>query len=209
VITEAIVSGQLISDHLYSVQSLSDELGVSRTPVREALIQLVRQGMVQFERNRGVRIVPITVRGIEDIFQIRIWLEVPSTVEGARRMSTADRRVLRTEYRAMRAAARAANQRELWRHDRAFHDLILRAAGNMRVVDLVGDLRELLVIRRTTTLELSTRSPQDVAAAHRPILEAIDAGDGEAAGEAMKEHLTRTCRLLLQQEGGDAQPTTE
>lgn len=199
VLTDAIVSGQLVAGTLYSVQGLSEQLGVSRTPVREALIQLARQGMVQFERNRGVRVVPISVRELGEIFQMRLWLEVPATILGTERMTAADRKALRRTYRAMEADAKNDDLRSLWRHDRLFHEHILRAAGNARVVEYLRVLRDLLVIRRTTTVERSSRTPQQVVNAHRPILEAIESGDAQAAGAAMGKHLEYTGQLLQSQ----------
>jgi DNA-binding GntR family transcriptional regulator len=200
VLTEAIVSGQLVSGALYSVQGLSHQLGVSRTPVREALLQLQLQGLVKFERNRGARIIPISVHAIDEIYQIRLWLEVPSTIEATNRMTSADRRTLRRLYRAMTAAAKVGDAHGLWRNDRAFHELIMSAAGNTRLVEYIGVLRDLLVTRRTTTVDGSSRSPSDVALAHRPILDAFEAHDAEAAGEAMRAHLAYTRQLLLHEE---------
>src|SRR5688572_23283914 len=67
VLRASIISGELVSGSLHSVASLADTLGVSRTPVREALIELAARGMVRFERNRGVRILQTSIHDLEEI----------------------------------------------------------------------------------------------------------------------------------------------
>src|SRR5918996_737867 len=74
ILLPAIVKGELAAGSLHSVAELADSLGVSRTPVREALIELASRGMVRFERNRGVRVLQTSIRDIEEIFEIRLLL---------------------------------------------------------------------------------------------------------------------------------------
>ena len=75
----AIVDGRLVAGERYSVAQLAERFGVSRTPVREALLVLERQGVVRFERNRGVRVLETTAHDLEEVFALRLLLEVPAT----------------------------------------------------------------------------------------------------------------------------------
>ena len=78
-IRAAIVDGRLAAGERYSVARLAERFGVSRTPVREALLLLERQGVVRFERNRGVRVLETSVHDLEEVFTLRLLLEVPAT----------------------------------------------------------------------------------------------------------------------------------
>ncbi len=82
-IRQAIIDGELAPGSLHSVQSLANIFKVSRTPVREALIDLAGADMVEFERNRGVRILETSVNDLEEILVLRILLEVPATHRAA------------------------------------------------------------------------------------------------------------------------------
>ena len=95
---------------LHSVAELAETLGVSRTPVREALIELASRGMVQFERNRGVRILQTSIHDLEEIFEIRLMLEVPATAQAVGRMSPAEIRALRGQLTLMEQAAAAGDE---------------------------------------------------------------------------------------------------
>src|SRR6185369_10747857 len=78
VIRGLIITGQMQPDQLYSVPRLATELGVSATPVREALLDLAREGLLEPVRNRGFRVVALTSTELKDIYAIRTMLEVPS-----------------------------------------------------------------------------------------------------------------------------------
>jgi DNA-binding GntR family transcriptional regulator len=79
----AIRAGELQPGTMHSVVEISGRLGVSRTPVREALLRMASNGMVRFERSRGVRILEVSTRDIEEIYSLRMMLEVPSAYRAA------------------------------------------------------------------------------------------------------------------------------
>lgn len=196
ILTEAIAEGRLLPGSLHSVQSLATRLHVSRTPVREALIQLARQGMVEFARNRGVRILERSPEDVAEIFQVRRLLEVPMTRAAVGRAGPEQRSQLSREFDAMLDCAQKGDEWGMWRHDRAFHRAVLASAGNKRLEEYVDSLRDLVLRRGDTTSARGARPLIETAEAHRPILDAFLAGDPEAAAEAMEEHLRRTEELL-------------
>jgi DNA-binding GntR family transcriptional regulator len=195
----AIVSGELTAGELYSVHDLAATLGVSRTPVREALIQLSSKGMVAFERNRGVRILQTSAHDLEEVFELRLLLEVPSARLAVARMGADDIARLEELLRLMDRAADAGDEQGLMAYDRRFHRLILEAAGNERLAVFVDSLRDLVLTRGVSTAGAS-RSLHDIAHEHVAVLERIKAGDGAGAAEAMRGHVLRTAQLLLTQE---------
>ncbi|MCB0871118.1 MAG: GntR family transcriptional regulator [Solirubrobacterales bacterium] len=200
-IREAIIDGELEPGSLHSVQSLADIFKVSRTPVREALIDLAGADMVEFERNRGVRILETSVHDLEEILVLRILLEVPATHRAAGRIDAEGLDGLRQELDAMSEAAANGDEATMMQHDRRFHELINTASGNSRLTEYVDSLRDLILTRGVSTVD-STRSLTEIAEEHEGIVVALASGNADAAASAMKRHLVNTASLLLQQEGG-------
>jgi DNA-binding GntR family transcriptional regulator len=197
----AVVSGELAPGTLHSVQTLATQLGVSRTPVREALIKLAQQGMVRFERNRGVRVLQTSVHDLEEVFALRLLLEVPATRRATELLDEAGRRELRKVFRQMQRAAEADDEFRLWQHDRRFHRALLAASGNTRLASYVDGLRD-TVLRQGVSTAGSSRSLSDILAEHEVILERVEAGDADGAADAMRRHVLHTAELLIAQEGG-------
>ncbi|MGE0346554.1 MAG: GntR family transcriptional regulator [Gemmatimonadales bacterium] len=198
----AVVSGELLPGSLHSVQALAAELGVSRTPVREALIKMAEQGMVRFERNRGVRILQTTVHDLEEVFELRLLLEVPAARRACEKFDAAGLKELRREFDAMERAACDGDEVRMWEHDRGFHRTILEATGNKRLAEFVDSMRDMVLKRGVSTAE-SSRTMLDIVAEHLGVLERLEARDPEGAAEAMCAHLQNTSTLLLTQEAGD------
>jgi DNA-binding GntR family transcriptional regulator len=202
-VRDMVRDGRLGSDELYSVQQLSTLLGVSRSPVREALLKLAEAGLVSFERNRGFRVTVPDGRDLADIFEVRLVLETEAAARAAAAAAIgSDPDGLPALLDRMRRAAAEGDEDAFWGYDRQLHQAVLRAAGNGRAERIVDDLRRAtwLLGRRTTP----SRSLADIAAEHEPVVAAIVAGDPEAARDAMRAHLTGTGRLLIAQALGCA-----
>lgn len=198
-IREAIIDGRLAPGSLHSVQSLASSFGVSRTPVREALIDLEGRGMVEFERNRGVRILQTSIHDLEEILSLRILLEVPAAYRAAEQATEETANELSDELIAMRKAARERDERTMMAHDRRFHAIINEASGNSRLAVYVDSLRDLILTRGASTVGRSRDLPA-IVREHEAIIAAIEADDPAAAAAAMKSHLVNTASLLLRQE---------
>jgi DNA-binding GntR family transcriptional regulator len=195
----SIIGGELVSGGLYSVAELAERLEVSRTPVREALIELATRGMVQFERNRGVRILGTSIHDLEEIFEIRLLLEVPAARRAADRMAPVEVKGLRGHLAAMERAAEAGDVARLWVHDRQFHRALMMASGNRRLAEYVDTLRDMVLVRGVTTAGRA-RSLDAIVGEHRAILECVEAGDAEGTATALSDHIAQTARLLIAQE---------
>jgi DNA-binding GntR family transcriptional regulator len=195
----AIVSGELAAGELYSVVDLAKTLKVSRTPVREALLTLASQGMVRFERNRGVRILETTIHDLGEVFQIRLLLEVPATDKTTQGMTPELLDKLRKALQGMRDAVDDGDLDRMWENDRNFHRLILSGTGNQRIADYIDSLR-LIVLTKGTITAGRSREPKDIVAEHSAILERIEEGDARAAAAAMHKHIRHTAELLIAQE---------
>jgi DNA-binding GntR family transcriptional regulator len=210
-IKSAIIEGRLEAGSLTSVRALAELLGMSRTPVREALVDLANDGLVQFERNRGVRVQATQIHDIEEIFDLRLMLEVPAVRRAVPLCTPAEIETLERELGAMEA--RLDNETDFMHHDRAFHDVLLQTLGNARLVQFVDGLRDQTQIRGFSTVGRS-RPLREIVTEHRRILRAVKRGDAEAAADAMQKHIERTFQLLRSQEdswraSNQPQPETE
>jgi DNA-binding GntR family transcriptional regulator len=195
ILRASIVSGQLERGSMHSVATLADELGVSRTPVREALIKLASRGMVSFERNRGVRILEMSTTDLEEIFERRRLLEAPAARNAVAKATPAGIRALRRIIDAQARASASGDEQELWELDRAFHRGLLQMGGNRRLVDYVDHLRDVIAVRSMVSAR-SARQERGGAVDHGAILERLEQGDVDGLGAAVLGHLDGALLML-------------
>ena len=203
-IRRSILSGDLQGGSLTSVRALSEALGMSRTPVREALVELANDRLVAFERNRGVRICETGRHDIEEIFEMRLLLEVPAASVAAQRMSATGLQELGGALFGMKD--HLSDETEFMRFDWGFHRKLLEVTGNERIVETVEGLRDQIRTRGISTVGRS-RQLDEIVAEHQAIFDAVAQGDGEAAADSMEAHLSTTRALLLAQEDPSANKT--
>ena len=187
----SVVTGQLEEGRLYSVGEFAQQLGVSATPVREAVFDLAHQGLVEVVRNRGFMVLPLKDQDLDEIFQLRILLEVPAVEAVAGRLDETAVDRSRELVRRCLAAAQASDLAGFLEADREFHLLLLEAHGNSRLVQIVDRLRDQ---PRLYGLPGLAASGDLVAAAeeHGRILDAIVAGDAETVRARLEHHLRHT-----------------
>lgn len=200
-LSHAIIMGELAPGSLHSVAKLAERLQVSRSPVREALISLADQGMVAFERNRGVRILQTTGHDLEEIFSLRLLLEVPATYRAAQAMTDHDVERLREALGSLEKFEGATTMLAHQEMDSGFHRVILEAAGNGRLVTVVDNLWSIQKMRGVSSAGRS-RKLADIHREHAAVLHQIEAGDALGAAAAMRSHLANSARLLLAQTAG-------
>jgi DNA-binding GntR family transcriptional regulator len=196
----AIVEGRLPAGSLTSVRALSEALGISRTPVREALVDLAKEGMVTFERSRGVRVNDSKGHDLLEIFQLRRMVEIPAMREAVLRFTVKDVRALGRELAAMRA--HLDDERTFMHHDRAFHRVPLEVLGNARLIAIVESLRDQTRVRGLSTVG-RTRDLRAIVTEHQAIYEAARDKRAARAAQAMERHLLITEELLRAQVGAE------
>lgn len=193
-VRDAIRSGELAPGRLYSAQELGDLFGVSRTPVREALLKLANAGLVRIERNRGARILRSTDQDVISVFTLRLLLEPPAAGRASRHPDFPAGE-LEAALELMRAEQHEPEA--FFRADSEFHDIILRSSGNVRIAAIVDDLRDAIAVQGRRTVP-GERGTGQIIAEHERIAEAVAAGNPERAVEAMRTHLVHTAELLVQ-----------
>lgn len=187
----SVVTGVLEEGRLYSVGEFAQQLGVSATPVREAVFDLAHQGLVEVVRNRGFMVLPLTDQDLDEIFQLRMLLEVPAVEALAGRLDANIVARSRDLVRQCLTAARDADLAGFLEADREFHLLLLSAYHNSRLLQIVDRLRDQT---RLYGLPGLAASGDLVAAAeeHGRILEAIIGGDAATVRAEIEHHLRHT-----------------
>ena len=183
-----IQTGELEAGSIYSAVALADALGVSATPVREALMDLANAGLVEAVRNRGFRVCTISRADLEEIVRLRLWVEVPAVdllIDGA----TADEiDALRPLAQRICDEARRQDPTQFLVADTIFHTAMLDLTRSPRLVKLVGELRgqtHLLGLRHLGEAGDLESSGQE----HLLIVDALAARDGVLARALMRRHL--------------------
>ena len=187
----AIVDGELEPGVIYSAPGLAERFGVSATPVREAMIDLVKEGFVEPLRNRGFRVAEMSDEDLDNIAQIRLLIEVPTISQVASLLTPARFEELAVAAEAIEQAAADGDVLQYLDADRRFHVELISAIGNARLTDLVDRLRRqarlfgLMDLAKSGRLMASARD-------HRKLLDMIRAGDTQAAENLMRAHISHT-----------------
>jgi DNA-binding GntR family transcriptional regulator len=184
----AIVAGEMKAGETYSAPTLAERFGVSATPVREAMLDLVNLGLIRIVPNKGFQVVRITDEELDQLTEVRLLLEPPAAAKAARRATQQDV----TELTALaRKVVDAAREGDLIAHieaDRAFHGRLLEIGGNPHLVEIVYDLRD-----RTRLYGLAPLAERgDLGATvdeHLTMCELITAGDADGLAELMRAHI--------------------
>ncbi|HEX7746265.1 MAG TPA: GntR family transcriptional regulator [Micromonosporaceae bacterium] len=184
----ALVAGQMRPGEVYSAPTLAARFGVSPTPVREAMLDLVKEGLVETVRNKGFRVTKLSDQELDNITEIRLLIEVPTTVT-AIGVATADdlARLLPMAQRIV-DVAQDKDLIAYIEHDRRFHLDLLSLAGNAHLVSLVGELRGRSRLFGLTRL---AESGELVASAreHLQMLDLIAAKDRRGLERLMTAHI--------------------
>ena len=180
-------------DRLVEMQ-IAQELGTSQAPVRESLRELEALGFVESEPYRGSRVKAVTRAELAEIYPVRAALEEVAARAATKRLA-GNAEALEAELAAMHRAAEKGDLYEQVQHDVAFHRLIVEASGNKVLLDAWKSLR---IEARTLISAIATDlDPHELAERHRPVLEALTAGDSERAGKIIRQHVEFFGELIL------------
>jgi DNA-binding GntR family transcriptional regulator len=190
-IRAAVITGEIEAGSLYSARALAARFGVSATPVREAMLDLVSEGLAEPVRNRGFRIIEATAADLDEIFELRLLLEVPTIGRLAGSISRGDARCYAALAGEIVAAAEHGDLPRYLDCDRRFHLGLLGLLGNQRLVDFVDRLR---LQSRLPGLEvLATSGVLAVTAReHVEIVDALVEGTAKKVERLMTRHLRHT-----------------
>jgi DNA-binding GntR family transcriptional regulator len=191
VIRAGIIGGELEPGEIYSASVLANRLGVSATPVREAMLDLANAGLVEAVRNRGFRVLTPDERDLDEIGELRLMLEVPGTRLVVERASDEQLAALESAVAELESTADQGDVPGFLLADRDFHLRLLELTGNRRLVRLVDQLRDQTRLMGLMELAQAGRLMSS-AREHRRILEALKARDGDLVEELMRVHIEHT-----------------
>jgi DNA-binding GntR family transcriptional regulator len=189
-VKERLLDGSFPGGALLSENELSQQLGLSRTPVRQAFVQLEAEGLLELYPKRGALVVPIAASEVEDVFEARLLVEEHSAKRAASAGAALAAKLAGEIERQERAiASGATGMADFAKSDRRFHRAIVHAAGNAILTRLYDALRDRQ--QRIAAVSLA-RNPADAerfVVEHRRIADAIGRADATAACDLVAAHL--------------------
>jgi phosphonate utilization transcriptional regulator len=198
-IERMILGGEIAPGEKLAEAWLSERLGISRAPIREAFRMLEEAGLVRQEKNRGVFVRAIPLDEAVEIYDLRAVMDELVGRRLAGSLSGEQLRQARAVVDRMEQAARADDTDAYHLLNLQFHDLLVEFAGNRKMAALYRKLVKQLALFRRRNLAQREALPQS-AAEHRQILKAIGSGDPEAAARAMYLHVTESKERMLRAE---------
>ncbi len=187
-IREAIINGALKPrERLMEIQ-LAEELGVSRTPVREALRKLELEGFIVMVPRKGAYVADLSIKDVADVFEIRIALEGLAAALAAERITDEELELMERHLVEKAEAISKHDMVKLVEVDTSFHEALYGASRNDRLITIINNLREQIQRFRTSSLAMPGRMKQSLDE-HRSIVEAIQSRDIALARQAAQEHI--------------------
>lgn len=184
----AVIAGEMVPGVTYSSAALAGRFGTSATPVREAMLDLIKEGLVIAVPNKGFRVVQPDAGALDEMREMLLLLEVPTAGRIAATITTDEVARLREHAEATVLAARARDAATYVEQDRQFHHALLELSRNSRLVEVVDQLRTHTWIYGMDRLEIGDAFGQ-TAAEHLELLDALEQNDRSRVEQVMKRHL--------------------
>lgn len=197
---KAIVNGDLKVGEIYSEQMFADQLDISRTPVREAVLQLKHENMLEVYNNRGIMVKPLLFEDVQMIIQTRIAIEGYSIRYLTQRIQTPEAQAVIQQMEACLVheadiQAKGADVYEFMKSDVEFHGLGIAFMRNEYFSKTIDMLRSRLEKATVGSLKLKNRTAMTLAE-HEQIIHHIRSGDAEAAYIAFEHHMDVTEKIM-------------
>jgi DNA-binding GntR family transcriptional regulator len=194
---DTILAGDMVVGKIYSEKVIAEQMGISKTPVREALLELSAQGLISFLPRRGVTVMKFSQKDVEEVFEVRLFIEMSVAEKAARHLDSIDLTYVKKALGAQERCICSDDKEKFVEADREFHLAFAELINNRRLSVLQENVRDLIQVFGKEALIKGTR-PKEVVAEHHRILDAILAGDSDMARSAMSDHIINTKRLVLE-----------
>lgn len=191
-----ILSGEIKPGTRMMEIELADSMGVSRTPIREAIRKLEKEGLVTIEPRKGAYVFTISMNDIVNILQIRGTLEGLAATLAATRIKEIELMKLKEASQAFDRAVEEGNTKEMISNDTLFHHIIVEASGNDLLIKMVTDLQE-IVLRFRYLYYKDFKRAEKMPPEHANILRAIETGSGETARSAAEFHINSLRDMII------------
>ena len=192
---ELIMSGELQEGDKIKEDELCRSMGISKTPLREALRVLSVEGLIKLVPNRGCFVSTPTFEEIREMFDVMSVLEGICARAAAKKMSAKDLATLEKLHNKLEKNFKRRAQREYIRINNQFHSFVQELAGNRTLNQIVNGLRQKILLYRYQSLNLPERFEQSIQE-HRDLIEAFRKKDSKKAETLMRRHLKTQCDAL-------------
>jgi DNA-binding GntR family transcriptional regulator len=190
-----ILKGQIVPGTRMMEVEMAEEMGVSRTPIREAIRKLEKEGLVTIEPRKGAYASQISTQDMVDILEVRQNMEGLAAYYAALRMTEEQKKRLSDIADAYNKAVVDNNTPDMIKYDTAFHHLIVEGSGNKMLVHMIEQLQELVLRFRYLYYDDFKRA-EKMPREHKVIYDAIVTGDTEKARKAADVHIDRLKKLV-------------
>lgn len=195
---QAILTGELKPGERLMEIHLANKLGVSRTPIREAIRKLELEGLVTMIPRRGAEVAQITEKSMNDVLEVRRAMDALCVELACDRITPEELEQLREACDGFEAAVKTKDVKKIAQSDVALHDIIVQATGNQRLIQLVNNLSEQMYRYRFEYIKDSSQHERLVEE-HRIIYQSIVQKDKETASQAAKTHIDNQERSIIRQ----------
>jgi DNA-binding GntR family transcriptional regulator len=193
-VREQIVTGELPMGEFVRTEILAAELGVSATPVREALFSLQSEGSVRWEPRRGFRVVKVSDQDVRDLFQVQAYIAGELTARAASALDAEAIEQLRQLQTELETAAKNGDATAVGKLNDQIHRHINKASHSDRLAALLKHTVQYVPLRFFGGVEGWTQAS---AHDHWAVLDALSAGDAEKARDEMSRHIRHIGELLI------------
>ncbi|MEW6623738.1 MAG: GntR family transcriptional regulator [Bacillota bacterium] len=194
---DAIVKGQLKPGERLMEQQIAEELGVSRTPVREAIRKLELEGFIIMIPRRGAYVSDVSLKDVAQVFEVRAAMESLAAGLAAQRITDEQMEDLERKFVEAKAALENSDLEMAIRFDSEFHEIIYQASRNDRLVQILSNLREQIHRYRSASLAHPGRL-KDTMEEHKNLLDAIYQRNVGLAEKLAKEHIENAENIILE-----------
>ena len=197
-IRDDILKGKYEENDELREATLGKELGVSRTPVREALRQLELEGLVTMIPRRGAEVAQITEKSMNDVLEVRRAMDALCVELACDRITPEELQDLKKACDTFEAAVKTDDIKQIAQADVALHDIIVQATGNQRLIQLVNNLSEQMYRYRFEYIKDFSQHERLVEE-HKVIYESIVKKDKETASNMAKVHIDNQKKAIIRQ----------
>lgn len=195
---QAILTGELKPGERLMEIHLADRLGVSRTPIREAIRKLELEGLVIMIPRRGAEVAQITEKSMNDVLEVRRALDALCVELACDRISEEELEALRLACENFEKAVATKDIKSIAQADVELHDIITKATGNQRLISLINNLSEQMYRYRFEYIKDSGQHERLIGE-HRVIYESLVKKDKETACKAVKLHIDNQKKAIIEQ----------
>lgn len=198
-IKDAIIYQRFREDAIYSQEGICQELGISRTPVREALLELQKEGYVHFCRGKGIKIVPLERSDIHDVMEMRLYIEQIGAGLAAQRATKEDIGKMDDLLNQIEHNLKSKDGVLLYHIDHQFHRALAAASHNLWLLQSVEKILDQYLRFEVKTVYNNLIDAKTVLEEHRAVYDAVKNGSVEKSQAAAARHLENSYRRTLSQ----------